>query len=64
MEPPIEVKVELDIEDPAQAEQILAEVVRQIEAGQTSGFIYGYEWELDDTLELPETEPDVSSSTV
>jgi len=52
MGPSIEVDVQLDIENPAETERILEEVIRQIEAGQVSGVVHGYEWTLDDSLDF------------
>jgi len=56
--PEVRVEPDMDIENPEDATEILAAVVQAIEAGQTGGVVYGYEWSLDDTLEFPETEPD------
>jgi len=62
--PEVKVELDMDIENPSHAELILAEVIRAIEAGRTSGVAYGYEWVIDDALDFSEVAPDASESSV
>jgi len=58
--PEVRVEPDMDIENPEDATEILAAVVQAIEAGQTSGVVHGYEWELDDTLDFSQVTTDAS----